>query len=118
IVSRDLTRCVSAGRIASTLQGALDDWQRSAPILAAVYDQLNRNEIAGLDFDLGDCLAPLPRAYQWIDASGYTVHLDRVRTLKGSKDAELQDQRPLMYQGGSDSLLGPAQPITVPEPDL
>jgi len=118
IVSRDLTRCVSAGRIASTLQAALDDWQRCAPILAAVYDQLNRNEIAGLEFNPADALAPLPRAYQWIDSSGYMVHLDRVRSLKGSKDAELQDQRPLMYQGGSDSLVGPTQPITVPEPDL
>ena len=118
IVSKDLTRFASAGRIASNLQDALDDWNRAAPILGAVSDQLNNGEIAGMPFDPGEALAPLPRAYQWIDGSGYMVHLDRVRSLKGSKDAELQDERPLMYQGGSDSFLAPMAPIVVPEPDL
>lgn len=118
IVSRDLTRFASAGRIASNLQAALDDWARCAPILKAVSDQLDNGEIAGMAFDPAEALAPLPRAYQWIDGSGYMTHLDRVRTLKGSKDAELQDERPLMYQGGSDSFLPPMAPIVVPEDDL
>lgn len=118
IVSRDLTRFVSAGRIASTLQSALDDWSRCAPILRAVSDQLNNGEIAGMPFVPDETLAPLPRAYQWIDGSGYMVHLDRVRTLAGSKDAELQDQRPLMYQGGSDGFLAPTGNIVVPDDNL
>jgi fumarylacetoacetate (FAA) hydrolase len=45
-------------------------------------------------------------------------HLERVRSLKGSKDEELQSVRPLLYQGGSDSLSGAADPIVVPEDDL
>lgn len=118
IVSRDLTRFASAGRIASNLQDALDDWARSAPILQAVSDQLNKGEIAGMAFDPSEALAPLPRAYQWIDGSGFMVHLDRVRSLKGSKDAQLQDERPLLYQGGSDSFLAPTDPILVPADDL
>lgn len=118
IVSRDLSRFASAGRIAPSLQAALDDWDRCAPILRAVSDQLDNAEIAGMRFEPADALAPIPRAYQWIDGAGYMVHLDRVRTLKGSRDAELQDQRPLMYQGASDSLTGPAAPIIVPEGDL
>lgn len=118
IVSRDLSRFASAGRIAPNLQGALDEWSRCAPILRAVSDQLNNGEIAGMPFVPSETLAPLPRAYQWIDGSGYMVHLDRVRSLKGSKDAELQDQRPLMYQGGSDSFLAPTAPIVVPQEDL
>lgn len=118
IVSRDLTRFASAGRIASNLQDALDEWERCAPILKAVSDQLNNGEIAGMPFDPREAVAPLPRAYQWIDGSGYMVHLDRVRSLKGSKDAELQDERPLMYQGGSDSFLAPTAPIVIPQDDL
>lgn len=118
IVSRDLARFASAGRIASNLQDALDEWERCAPILRAVGDQLNNGEIAGMPFDPREALAPLPRAYQWIDGSGYMVHLDRVRTLKGSRDEELQDERPLMYQGGSDSFVAPTAPIVVPEDGL
>ncbi|WMT88134.1 fumarylacetoacetate hydrolase family protein [Pelagibacterium sp. 26DY04] len=118
IVSRDLTRFASAGRIAPNLQGALDEWDRCAPILRAVSEQLNNGEIAGMPFEPSEALAPLPRAYQWIDGAGYMVHLDRVRSLKGSKDAELQDERPLLYQGGSDSLVAANAPIIVPEDDL
>lgn len=118
IVSRDLTRFASAGRVAPSLQAALDEWDRCAPVLRAVSEQLNNGEISGMQFDPREALAPLPRAYQWIDGSGYMVHLDRVRSLKGSKDTELQDERPLMYQGGSDSFLAPTAPIVVPEEDL
>ncbi|GGA49104.1 fumarylacetoacetate hydrolase family protein [Pelagibacterium lentulum] len=118
IVSRDLTRFASAGRIASNLQDALDDWSRCAPILKAVSDQLNNREISGMVFNPEEALAPLPRAYQWIDGSGYMTHLERVRSLKGSKDAELQQERPLMYQGGSDSFIAPRSPIVVPSDDL
>ena len=118
VVSTDLTRCVSAGRIAPTLQAALDDWTAHAPALAALGAELDAGAIAGQPFDPARALAPLPRAYQWIDGAGYLSHLERVRSLKGSKDAELQSTRPLLYQGGSDSLAAPTAPIVVPETDL
>lgn len=118
VVSDDRQRYVSAGRIAPTLQAALDDWAIAAPALKTLGDQLAAGSIAGQPFDAVKALAPLPRAYQWIDGSGYLSHLERVRTLKGSKDAELQSVRPLLYQGGSDSLSAPQAPIVVPEGDF
>ena len=118
VVSTDLTRCVSAGRIAPTLQAALDDWTAHAPALAALGAELDAGAIAGQPFDPVRALAPLPRAYQWIDGAGYLSHLERVRSLKGSKGPELQSTRPLLYQGGSDSLAAPTAPIVVPETDL
>lgn len=118
VVSNDLTRCVSAGRIAPTLQAALDDWQRLSPELSALSAQLDKGEIAGQTFEPTTALAPLPRAYQWIDGAGYMGHLERVRSLKGSRDAELQSVRPLIYQGGSDSLSAATDPIVIPEDDL
>jgi len=118
VLSADRSRFVSATRIAPTLQAALDDWAVHAPALAALAAQLDAGAIAGQDFGPAQALAPLPRAYQWIDGSGYLNHLDRVRTLKGSKDEELQSTRPLLYQGGSDSFLAPTDPITVTDPDL
>lgn len=118
VVSPDLTRFVSAGRIAPSLQAALDDWDDIAPRLAALADQLAAGDIAGQVFEPSQALAPLPRAYQWIDGSGYLSHLERVRTLKGSKDEQLQSTRPLLYQGGSDSLSAPTAPILATDPDL
>ena len=118
VVSADLTRFVSAGRIAPSLQAALDDWTALAPPLSALAAQLDAGAIAGQPFDSSQALAPLPRAYQWIDGSGYLNHLERVRTLKGSKDEELQSVRPLLYQGGSDSLSAPNDPILATDPDL
>ncbi|KKB09080.1 fumarylacetoacetate hydrolase family protein [Devosia chinhatensis] len=118
IVSSDLARCVSAGRIAATMQAALDDWDQAAPALAALSAELEAGAIAGQPFDPATAHAPLPRAYQWIDGSGYLTHLERVRSLKGSKDDELQSVRPLMYQGASDSFCAPTDAIIVPEEDL
>lgn len=118
IVSAGMTQCVSAGRIAPTLQAALDDWAVHGPALAALAAQLDAGAIAGQRFDPAQALAPLPRAYQWIDGAGYLSHLERVRSLKGSKDAELQSARPLIYQGGSDSLSAATAPILVTDPDL
>lgn len=118
VVSADLTRFVSAGRIAPDLQAAIDDWQVVAPQLSALAEQLDAGAISGQPFDPATALAPLPRAYQWIDGSGYLSHLERVRSLKGSKDEELQSTRPLLYQGGSDSLSAPADPIIATDPEL
>ncbi|KKB81242.1 2-keto-4-pentenoate hydratase [Devosia soli] len=118
VVSSDLTRFVSAGRIAPTLQAALDDWDRLKPALAELSKDLDKGAIAGQTFEPSAALAPLPRAFQWIDGSGYMSHLERVRSLKGSKDAELQSIRPLLYQGGSDSLSAASDPILIPDEDL
>lgn len=118
VVSADGAHYATAGRIAPTLQAALDDWDRAAPQLAALAAELDAGAIAGQAFDPALAHAPLPRAFQWIDGSGYLTHLERVRSLKGSKDAELQSARPLLYQGASDSLSAPTDPITVPADDM
>jgi len=118
VLSADLAHYVSAGRVAPTLQAALDDWESLSPALSELAARLDAGAIAGQPFDPAQALAPLPRAYQWIDGAGYLNHLERVRSLKGSKDAELQSARPLLYQGGSDSLVAPTDPILVPADDL
>lgn len=118
VVSRDLKLYVSAGRIAPTLQTAIDQWDTLSPELEQLSAALNAGEIAGQQFDPMQTMAPLPRAYQWIDCAGYLGHLERVRSLKGSKDVELQSERPLMYQGASDSLLSATDDIQVQNDEL
>jgi fumarylacetoacetate (FAA) hydrolase len=112
IVSRDLTRAVSAGHIAPTLQHALDHWSQAAPLLARASDLLNEGAVAGeTAFDPRACASPLPRAYQWADGSAYVTHVELVRKARGAEMPPSFWTDPLMYQGGSDSFIGPCDPI-------
>jgi fumarylacetoacetate (FAA) hydrolase len=118
VVSSDLRTYVSAGRIAPTLQAALDTWHASAPALAALSAELEAGRIAGQQFETRLALAPLPRAYQWIDGVGYLSNLERMSSVRGTGDEPLARQRPLIYQGASDSLASSNDPIIVPDGDL
>ncbi|MGO9544439.1 MAG: fumarylacetoacetate hydrolase family protein [Rhodomicrobium sp.] len=114
VVSKDLTRAVRAGGIAPTLQAALDDWKDLAPQLAALAGELETGVIAGFRFRESDCDSPLPRAYQWADGSAYVNHVALVRQARGAEMPASFWTDPLMYQGGSDSFLGPRDPIPLP----
>jgi fumarylacetoacetate (FAA) hydrolase len=111
VVSRDLQRYVEASGIASTLQSALDDWAALAPRLQALSDQLDAGTIRGHAFADSQCAAPLPRAYQWADASAYVNHVELVRRARGAQMPDSFWHDPLMYQGGSDSFIGPRQDV-------
>jgi fumarylacetoacetate (FAA) hydrolase len=114
VVSRDLSRCVAVPRIAHTLQAAMDNWAEAAPRLMRVYDLLNEGPAAGeKPFDSRDCAAPLPRAYQWADGSAYVNHVELVRKARGAEMPPSFWTDPLIYQGGSDSFLGPCDPVLV-----
>jgi fumarylacetoacetate (FAA) hydrolase len=112
VVSRDLKRCVAAGHISSSLQHALDHWHDAAPRLKRVYELLNDGHVAGeMAFHAKACASPLPRAYQWADGSAYVTHVELVRKARGAEMPPSFWTDPLMYQGGSDSFLGPCDPI-------
>ena len=112
VVARDLSRHVAVPHIAHTLQAVMDDWTHTAPRLARVYDLLNEGPVAGeKPFHPEECAAPLPRAYQWADGSAYVTHVELVRKARGAEMPPSFWTDPLMYQGGSDCLLGPTDPI-------
>ncbi len=111
VVDKHLERAVGVPEHAGTLQIALDDWSRIAPHLEEVYAALNADGSTGFAVEMGDLAAPLPRAYQWLDASAYLSHLERVRRARGADLPPHMVAEPLMYQGGSDSSLGPCDPI-------
>ena len=112
VVSRDLHTAAIADAIAPTLQRVLDDWTFYAPQLQDLYDALNqgraRNAFA---FDAKECMAPLPRAFQWADGSSYVNHVELVRRARGAEMPPEFWTDPLMYQGGSDSFIGPNDEI-------
>jgi fumarylacetoacetate (FAA) hydrolase len=112
VVNRALTHYRAVPAIARTLQSALEDWDASEPQLRQIYEALNSGVFSDSKvFDPSLCHSPLPRAYQWADGSAYVNHVELVRRARG---AELPPEfwtNPLMYQGGSDSFVGPRDPI-------
>jgi fumarylacetoacetate (FAA) hydrolase len=118
VVSRNLAHAIKADDIAPTLQAALDDWDYISPQLTDRYDALNR--AAGsraFDFDPKQCASPLPRAYQWVDGSAYIHHVELLRKSRGAEMPKSLRSDPLMYQGGSDSFLGPCDDIVLESED-
>jgi fumarylacetoacetate (FAA) hydrolase len=114
VVARDLKTAHLADGITPTLQAALDDWAFIAPQLDALYQQLNSGRgHRSFDFEAQACMAPLPRAYQWADGSAYVNHVELVRRARGADMPASFWEDPLMYQGGSDDLLGPCEDIVL-----
>ncbi|WP_026942171.1 fumarylacetoacetate hydrolase family protein [Hellea balneolensis] len=111
VVSRDLKRYTAVADIAETLQEALDNWAEVQPQLAAKCEMLCAGEIEGEPFDQAECESPLPRAYQWLDGSAYLNHVELVRKARGATVPESFYDDPLMYQGGSDTFIGPRDAI-------
>lgn len=113
VVSKDLTRCSEVGHIARTLQAALDDWAHVGPRLANVAEGIETGSQPTMRFHEHDAASPLPRAYQWADGSAYVNHVELVRKARGAEMPESFWTDPLMYQGGSDSFLGPRDAIVM-----
>jgi fumarylacetoacetate (FAA) hydrolase len=113
IVSRDNSRCAPA-QAAQTLQGALESWDALQSALQGEYDALNTG--GGAPFDAAAALAPLPRAWQWLDGSAFESHGDLMDAVFGF-DKKEKTGRPLMYQGVSDRFLAPCEDAVMPTTD-
>lgn len=107
VVSRDLRHCVDAAPVAATMLQAIEQWDDVAPRLKTVYAQLNEGERADArDFDPAQAMAPLPRTYQFVDASAFLNHgdiMERAYDLTVKKTPGV----PILVQRQSDDFLGP-----------
>ena len=111
VVSRDLTQAHFASGIATRLQQVLDDWNFLSPQLDELSVTLNHGKARhAFAFDPQQCMAPLPRAYQWADGSAFINHVELVRRARNAEVPASFYTDPLMYQGGSDDFLGPCDP--------
>ncbi len=119
VVSRDLSTAHYATGIAQRMQQVLDDWNFLAPQLEDLYQSLNSGKTRhSFPFDPKQCMAPLPRAYQWADGSAYLNHVELVRAARNSQVPESFYTDPLMYQGGSDDFMGPCDDVVCPDESL
>lgn len=114
IVSRDASQAVLATDVAPTLQALLDGWDALSPQAESVYAALNAGTASGaFAFDDSALESPLPRAYSWVDGSAYINHIVLVRKARGAEPPATLETDPLVYQGGSDTFLGPRDEIPV-----
>lgn len=107
VLSPEGDRCAVAP--AETLQAAMERWAVLAPAFAAIdaFDE---------PFDPASLMAPIPRAWQWLDGSAFTSHgelMDKVIGVQSEKTG-----RPLMYQGVSDKFYGPHDDVAFPTEEL
>lgn len=116
VVSRDLTRFAYAGHIVPSLQAALDSWKRYSPRLETLAEEVELGSVPTERFHEHLCASPLPRAYQWADGSAYVNHVQLARRARGADLPETFWTDPMLYQGGSDSFLGPRDPIPLKDP--
>ena len=113
VVNSLMQRYMAVTDIAPTLQAALDNWGRCKDQLLGAYQQLENGELEGQLFNAELCASPLPRAFQWADGSAYVNHVELVRKARNAQMPATFWTDPLMYQGGSDSFLGPREDIAV-----
>lgn len=117
VVASDGTRYAPASAVAPSLQAALDTWATSSPLLLTLSKQLDEGFVPSERLDPSALLAPLPRAYEWVDGSAFLNHVELVRRARGAELPPELYTDPLVYQGGSGVLLGPNDPLPLGHPD-
>lgn len=119
VVSHDLSTAHYASGIATRLQQVLDDWNFMSPQLQDLYVALNQGRARHpFAFDPARCMAPLPRACQRVGAAAWLPHVQRLLQARGAEPPPALLTEPLMFQAGSDALLGPCDDIVVANEDF
>lgn len=117
VVNRAGTHAASARSIVPNLQQALDDWEATAPLLEDLAGALEQRHVEAIPLDPQQLVAPLPRAYEWLDGSAYLHHVRLVRKARGAEPPSSLTYDPLVYQGGSGVLLGPTSDLPLIDPE-
>jgi len=114
-VKRDNSVYALATHVAPTLQAALDDWEAREPRLRELAARLEAGTVESHPLDVRALLAPLPRAYEWLDGSAFLNHVILVRKARNAEPPPTLRTDPLVYQGGSGTFLAPTQDIPLPD---
>ncbi len=106
VVSQDGLRGAPHPRWPNLLT-VIAEWEAAEPDLSA----LDRDVAAGAGdpLDPQRLRAPLPRTWQWLDASAFQTHADLMQVAFNTDPIE--HDKPLMYQGMSDRFYGPTEPV-------
>lgn len=110
VVAKDRQQAVDASAIAGTLQEALERWVSVEPELRTLASRLDAGQLAKAA-PLSDwaLLAPLPRAWQWLDGSAFPMHGNLM--AEAFHQPPIDSPMPLMYQGLSHRFYGPTENV-------
>lgn len=112
LVSRDARSALPVPQVARSLIDAMARWDEVLAALTAYDQALNAGRAEGvIAFDPQQCMAPLPRAPQWLDASAFLNHGRLMEEAFKTPPIPQFDTVPVMYQGASDDFLGPYQDV-------
>jgi len=115
VVSRDLTRAAYVDAIASTMIEVLENWAEIEPSLQTIYRELNDGKLENsFPFDVTRAMAPLPRCYQFIDASAFLNHgniMEKAFNLVVEKTPGV----PVLIQRQSDDFRGATEDFAFPD---
>ncbi len=100
LVSPDGRNCAMAP--VANLQAAMEKWESVSPQFAAIKT---------FDLPLENVIAPLPRAWQWLDGSVFASHGALMDKTLGIDKPPVDF--PLMYQGVSDKFYGPTDDVVM-----
>ncbi len=119
VVSRDLSQAHYASHIANRLQQVLDDWNYVSPQLQDLYTSLNNGRARhAFPFDPAQCMAPLPRAYQFVDSVAYPCQTEWARKARGGDAPDGGPPSPTMAQICSDAFVGPRDAMVCASEDF
>jgi fumarylacetoacetate (FAA) hydrolase len=109
IISPDGKSYTSAPDSLPSLQFLLDNWTtENLQLCENLYQSLAKAKNPGTPInDYKAFHSPLPRAYEWIDASSFINHVLLVRKARGAEPPPTLRTDPLVYQGGSGVFLAP-----------
>lgn len=104
VVSSDGKRAAQSG-VAGTILAALERWTEVEPRLRELGRQVDADEVPTVPFADAEAIAPLPRTWQWLDASAFLEHGKLLSKSLGMEP--IAADVPLMYQGLSHQFLPP-----------
>ena len=108
IVSTDHARFVPGPT--ATLQQLLEQWDEHRVAIDAASRDLAAGN--GEVLDVEHLLAPLPRAWQWLDGSAFPSHGALMQ--RAFRMPPIETDLPLMYQGMSHQFFGPYEDVPFP----
>jgi len=109
VVSNDGSRCLEPESF-STLQQAIEQWSQAEGQCRILAEQLAAGK--GEPVTPTQFMAPLPRAWQWLDGSAFDSHGELMQ--KAFKHDPIERDKPLMYQGMSHRFYGPLEGMPFP----
>jgi fumarylacetoacetate (FAA) hydrolase len=111
VVSADGRRWLPAGPRWPNLLATIARWEAAVADLKVLDARLAAGE--GTPVQTAELRAPLPRTWQWLDASAFPMHGQLMQVA--FNHPPIKYEKPLMYQGMSDRFYGPYEPVPFPD---